>query len=198
MIDTSLHIPIHHQNYFEEENEKYLNVLNKEVDRLISLNDDCWGRLDTKEDTWSSYPINKDILFNNDIFDALSVKLKDTILQYAMALRADTLRHQVHLMDSSIYVCRSNPKSDFTTDDSQHFIGYLFLKANKVEGNVIIKNPFAFPNRFHHTGESPLREYLIKPVTSGDLLIVPSHIEHKMADFEDGDLRYVRFNITVA
>jgi len=199
MIDNSLNVPIMHQNFFGDDDTNYLKILNKEVDRLMDLNDDCWGRLDTADDTWSSYPINKDILFNNDIFDMLSNKVKDTILQYAMGVRADTQRHQVHLMDSSIYVCKTNPKSNFVSDDTQHFTGYVFLSAEGHAGNLIIKNPIAPVKRFHHNGDSPLREYFIKQVNSGDLVILPSHIEHKMSDFGDTDeLRTVEFGVSVA
>jgi len=199
MIDNSLNVPIMHQNFFNDDDTNYIKILNKEVDRLMQLNDDCWGRLDTNDDTWSSYPINKDILFNNDIFDILSNKVKDTILQYAMGVRADTQRHQVHLMDSSIYVYGSNPKKDFVSEDSQHFTGYIFLSAEGHAGNLIIKNPIAPKKRFYHNGDSPLREYFIKQVNTGDLVILPSHIEHKMSDFsEESELRTVEFSVTVA
>jgi len=199
MIDNSLNIPIFHSSYFENDRENYVDILNKEVDRLIELNSDCWGRLGTSDDTWSSSPINKDILFNNEIFDAVSNRLKDTILQYAIGVRADTQRHQVHLMDSSIYAYGSNPKKNFVSDDSQHFIGYLFLRANGPAGNLIIKNPASPKKTFHHNGDSPLREYCIKQVKTGDLVILPSHIEHKMDDYsEDDELRTVEFSITVA
>jgi hypothetical protein len=198
MIDNSLNVPIFHSHYFEND-KKYLTILNKEVDHLVESNDDCWGRLDTSDDTWSSYAINKDILFNNEIFDVISNKLKDTILQYAMSLRTDTLRHQVHLMDSSIYVSKSNPKKQFESNDSQHFTGHFFLKADDLAGNIIIKNPIAPKNTFRHTGESPLREYYIKEINTGDLIIFPSHIEYKMTDFDkNNELRMITFGITVA
>lgn len=201
MIDNSLNIPIFHSSYLHNDNddENQIDILNKEIDRLIQLNNDCWGKLGTSDNTWSSYVINKDILFNNNVFDFVSNKLKNTILQYAMGLRADTQRHQVHLMDSSIYVYGSNPRIDFVSDESQHFKGYLFLKADGPAGNLIIKNPAAPKKRFHHNGDSPLREYYIKQVSTGDLVILPSHIEHKMSDYsEDNELRTVEFGITVA
>jgi len=200
MIDNSLHMPITHQNFFSDDDiTNYLTVLNKEVDRLVELNDDCWGRLDSPNDTWSSYPINKDILFNNEIFDAMSDKVKNAILQYAMGVRVNTQRHQVHLMDSMIKVSKSNPKKDFVSDDCQHFTGYVFLAAEGHAGNLIIRNPIAPKKRFHHNGDSPLREYLIKQVTSGDLVILPSHIEHKMSDFShEAELRFIEFGVTAA
>jgi len=200
MIDNSLHMPIMHQNFFNDgDNTSYLTILKKEVDRLVELNDDCWGRLDSPNDTWSSYSINKDILFNNEIFDTISDKVKDAILQYAMGVRADTQRHQVHLMDSMIKVSKSNPKKDFGSDDSQHFTGYVFLASEEHAGNLIIRNPIAPKKRFHHNGDSPLREYLIKQVISGDLVILPSHIEHKMSDFSNkSELKFVEFGVTVA
>lgn len=189
-----------HLNYFSDNDDtNYLTVINKEVDRLIELNDHCWGRLDNADDTWSSYTINKDILFNNDVFDDISNKVKSTILQYAMGVRADTQRHQVHLMDSSVQVSKSNPKKDFGSNDSQHFTGYVFLAAEGHGGNLIIRNPFAPTKRLHHNGDSPLREYLIKQVTSGDLVILPSHIDHKMSDFSgESDLRFIEFSVTIA
>jgi len=200
MIDNSLHIPIMHQNFFsDDDNTNYLKVLNKEVDRLVELNDDCWGRFDSPNDTWSSYSINKDILFNNDIFDTISNDIKDAILQYTMGVRADTQRHQVHLMDSMVKLSKSNPKKDFVSDDSQHFVGYVFLASEGHAGNLIIRNPLAPKKRFHHNGDSPFREYFIKQVTSGDLVILPSHIEHKMSDFSnDSEFRFVEFGVTVA
>ena len=204
MIDNSIHLPILHRNFFEDEDDKtYIKILNKEIDRLIDLNDDCWGRLDTKDDTWCSYRINKDILFNNDIFEAVSYKLKDAILQYTMGVRSDTQRHQVHLVDSCVFSSRSNPYPDFKSDDSQHFRGILFLQAEKTAGNVIIKNPFIPPRiKFHHTGDGPFREYFVSSNKTGDLMIFPSHVEWRMADFtnDDGskDLRFVTFNVTVA
>lgn len=199
MIDNSLNVPIFHTPYFENDENNYINILNKEIDRLMELNDDCWGRLDTKNDAWSSCAINKDILFNNEVFDPISYRLKDTILQYAIGVRVDSQRHQIHLMDSAIYVYGSNPKSDFTSSDCQHFTGYLFLKAEKSAGNLIIRNPVAPNKKFHHNGDSPLREYYIKQVNTGDLLILPSHIEHKMADYsETNELRIIEFSITVA
>lgn len=199
MIDNSLNVPIFHVSYFENDRENHINILNKEVDRLMELNPDCWGWLGTSDTTWSTAPINKDILFNNEIFDTVSNRLKDTILQYGMSVRADTQRHQVHLMDSSIYVYGSNPRSDFVSDDSQHFTGYLFLMADGPAGNMIIKNPTAPKKTFYHNGDSPLREYYIKQVKTGDLMILPSHIEHKMTGYsEDNKLRTVEFGITVA
>jgi len=199
MIDNSLNVPIFHSSYFDNDRENYIDILNKEVDRLMELNSDCWGRLGTSDDTWSSSPINKDILFNNEIFNSVSYRLKDTILQYTLGVRADTQRHQVHLMDSSIYVYKSNPRTDFVFEDTQHFTGYLFLKANGTAGNLIIKNPNAPKKRFYHNGDSPLREYYVKQITTGDLVILPSHIEHKMSDYnEDTELRTVEFSITVA
>jgi len=199
MIDNSLHVPILHRYFFNEEDNSYINVLNKEIDRLMDLNGDCWGRLDTENDTWSSYPINKDILFNNPVFDDASNGVKDIINQYAMSVRADTQRHQIHMIDSSIYVCGSNPKKQYTFDDSQHFVGYIFLKAEEQSGNLIIRNPVAPKRRLHHNGDSPLREYFIKQVNTGDIVILPSHIEHKMTDFsENSELRFVKFGITVA
>jgi len=200
MIDNSLHMPIMHQNFFgDNDNTNYLMILNKEVDRLVELNDDCWGRLDSPNDTWSSYSINKDILFNNEIFDTISNDVKNAILQYAMGVRADTQRHQVHLMDSSVQLSKSNPKKEFDSNVSQHFTGYVFLVAEGHAGNLLIRNPIAPKKRFHHNGDSPLREYLIKQVTSGDLVILPSHIEHKMSDFSDeSELRLVEFGVTVA
>jgi len=200
MIDTSLHVPIMHQNIFsDDDNTNYLITLNKEIDHLIKLNANCWGKLDSPQDTWNSYSINKDILFNNDVFDEISNKVKDIILQYAMGVRADTQRHQVHLMDSSIQLSKSNPKKDFDSDNSQHFTGYVFLSSEGHAGNIIVRNPIAPKKRFHHNGDSPLRDYLIKQVTSGDLVILPSHIEHKMSDFSDEfELRFIGFGVTVA
>lgn len=199
MIDTSLNIPIFHSSYFDDDDDNHITVLNKEIDRLIDHNNDCWGRLNTSNDTWSSYPINKDVLFNNDIFYDISKRLKDTILQYMIGVRADTQRHQVHLNDSSIYVYNSNRNNIFFKDESQHFTGYLFLKAEKTSGNLIIKNPIAPKRTFHHNGDSPLREYYIKQVNTGDLILLPSHIERKMSDHsKDTQLRTVEFGITVA
>jgi len=200
MIDNSLHVPVMHQNFFNDDDDaSYLTVVQKEIDRLIELNDDCWGRLDNADHVWSSYAINKDILFNNEIFDKISNKVKDAILQYAMGVRANTQQHQVHLMDSSICVSKFNPKDDFRSDNSQHFTGYVFLTAEGHAGNLIIRNPIAPKKRFHHNGDSPFRDYIIKQVTSGDLVILPSHIEHKMVDFSvESELRFVEFSVTVA
>lgn len=199
MIDNSLSLPIFHKSLLESYDKTHFTVLNKEVERLMSVNKDCWGRLDTNEDTWSSYPLNKDILFNNDIFNDISSCIREHILQYAMGVRADTQSHQVHLMDSSIYVCKSNPRREFSCDLSQHFIGYLFLQAEGNAGNIIIKNPFAPKKKFFHDGSSPLREYLIKHIDTADLLILPSHVEHKMSDFMDNEeLRTIQFSLTVA
>lgn len=198
MIDNSLNIPLFHSSYFSDDETDHIGTLNAEIDRLMELNNDCWGRLNTSDDTWSSYSINKDILFNNDVFDPISNRLKDTILQYAMGVRIDTQRHQVHLMDSAIYVCRSNPKRDYVSDDSQHFTGYLFLNADGPAGNLIINNPLAPKRRIHHNGDSPLREYYMKQVNTGDLIILPSHIPHKMMDYNNTELRTIEFGITVA
>lgn len=201
MIDNSLNIPVLHQECFSVEDNNYITVLNKEVERLMELNPDCWGKLNTSDDTWSTYPINKDILFNNEIFDQVSIKIKDIILQYAMSVKADTQRHQVHLLDSTIYVSHSNLKPYFKSDDSQHFVGYLFLHAENSAGNIIIKNPLAPKRHFHHNGGSPLQEYFIRETSTGDVVILPSHIEHKMSDFSkktSNELRVVEFGITVA
>lgn len=188
-----------HQSFLGDDDTNYIEILNKEVERLIDLNDDCWGRLNHPKDTWSSYAINKDILFNNSVFDTVSGKVKDIILQYTMGVRADVQRHQVHLMDSSVQVSKSNPKKEFKLDDSQHFVGYVFLAAEGHAGNIIVRNPIAPKRIFHHNGDSPLRQYLIKEIAVGDIVIIPSNIEHKMSDFSnDSELRFIEFGVVVA
>ena len=47
MIDNSLNIPILHKECFSENGKNHIKILNKEVERIIEINPDCWGYLTT-------------------------------------------------------------------------------------------------------------------------------------------------------